>query len=268
MYFLSQAKLARLDFSPYANANAVGSSQTVGFNPRSSDSEIPLSVGDGSMYHQQWDKEGRAVGYAVDPQLHAPQPKRLSETRVAGRAPIQRNEDSGGYDYSNGVRYGPTPSRQASDDSYDAPYTLSPPGIPPPSSDQKFQGYFHRPPSVPSGAVAIPVPTSLTATQTTHQPQSHPRHDAMQTPTQGQFGAPPSADVTSPSFDPLPSPNFSQAGHPQARRESTYYSHTVENTGDSFHTAYGGHSRPGTDATTSSELAYSFSPQNHSGDLR
>jgi len=67
-----QAKIARGDFIPYTHPNAT-ESNTV-FNPDVSDSNIPLT---GSLY-QRWDKEGRAVGHAGDPQLYAPQPKHAS----------------------------------------------------------------------------------------------------------------------------------------------------------------------------------------------
>ncbi|KIJ97766.1 hypothetical protein K443DRAFT_681265 [Laccaria amethystina LaAM-08-1] len=63
-----QGKLAQ-GFSPYSGNP---SESTLAFNPRDSDSEIPLT-------HQQWDKHGKAVGYAGDPSIIvAPKPQKIN----------------------------------------------------------------------------------------------------------------------------------------------------------------------------------------------
>jgi hypothetical protein len=208
----SQAKLAQTSFLPYANRDASVSSQSVGFNPRSSDSHVPLTAGEyGTASYQKWDKDGHAVGYSGDPQLYGPQPQRANGAFAVGRMPIK---DSEGYNYSHGVRYGRSPVRQKSDDSHDGSetelaYNISPTGIPrPPSSTSEV--YFHQPPSVPSGSLSLPVPHSVT-----EQKQPTP-------------------------------PNL-QPGHTQAQSASL---HAGEGSDATFHTAYTGHSRGGTSQTS------------------
>lgn len=65
-----QVKVQRDYENPY-NTSTASSSATAVFNPRNSDSDIPLTS-------QQWDKEGNAVGFSGDPRLevYAPQPLR------------------------------------------------------------------------------------------------------------------------------------------------------------------------------------------------
>ena len=70
----SQAKMARGEFMPYAHADVIDTNSSTAFNPQMSDSDIPLTDG----LYQKWDKDGRAMGYAGDPMLHAPQPTRPS----------------------------------------------------------------------------------------------------------------------------------------------------------------------------------------------
>ncbi|TFK38388.1 hypothetical protein BDQ12DRAFT_110733 [Crucibulum laeve] len=73
-----QAKLSRADL--YRTSSSSSSQVTLNggaFNHNASDSDIPLtSVGE--QRHQQWDKYGKAVGYAPDSNLMAPVPKRAS----------------------------------------------------------------------------------------------------------------------------------------------------------------------------------------------
>lgn len=61
---------------PYANPSAM---ESASFNPRESESDLPLNPGESSQY-QQWDNRGNAVGYAGDPRnpIHvvAPRPQR------------------------------------------------------------------------------------------------------------------------------------------------------------------------------------------------
>ncbi len=45
---------------PYANPSAM---ESASFNPRESESDLPLNPGESSQY-QQWDNRGNAVGYA------------------------------------------------------------------------------------------------------------------------------------------------------------------------------------------------------------
>jgi len=111
-----QAKMVRGDLMPYTNKDAVDSNTA--FNPQMSDSDIPLT---GDLY-QRWDKDGRAVGYAGDPQLHAPQPKHasLSPERIAAGNYVDRYPDdveATGEHRTGGSSTGKSSSRQDSVDS-------------------------------------------------------------------------------------------------------------------------------------------------------
>lgn len=80
------------------------------FNPRESDSDLPLNTRvDGS--YQQWDSRGHASGYSGNPSLnyriHAPSPQHVPTADV-NRIPTYRTEGGGGYSTS-GQRYGPPP---------------------------------------------------------------------------------------------------------------------------------------------------------------
>jgi hypothetical protein len=80
-----QAKLARVDFSPYNNSTVLDSSVT--FNPGDSETDIPLKPtgsAHGKSHYQRWDKHGRAVSYDRDPRLYAPQPMRAGNVYGAG----------------------------------------------------------------------------------------------------------------------------------------------------------------------------------------
>ncbi|TFY50260.1 hypothetical protein EVJ58_g11121, partial [Rhodofomes roseus] len=74
-----QTKLMGLGSSPYSNSSMLQSTASVAFNPGAADeSEIPLTArGEtfGAAAYQQWDRSGRAVGYA-DPSLYVPEPRR------------------------------------------------------------------------------------------------------------------------------------------------------------------------------------------------
>jgi hypothetical protein len=57
-------------------------SSVSGFNPNSSESDIPLHPYDSEQdaaleesIHQRWDESGHAIGYAPDPRLYAPRPR-------------------------------------------------------------------------------------------------------------------------------------------------------------------------------------------------
>ncbi|KAF8804024.1 hypothetical protein BYT27DRAFT_7108525 [Phlegmacium glaucopus] len=74
-----QAKLLRAEHSPYSNEEFSSSSTDV-FHPNASDLDIPLTIkGDG--HYQQWDRHGKAVGYAADPSIiHTPKPQVANAT--------------------------------------------------------------------------------------------------------------------------------------------------------------------------------------------
>ncbi|THH05917.1 hypothetical protein EW145_g4446 [Phellinidium pouzarii] len=93
-----QAKLFR--------ANSASGSSTA-FNPRDSDSDLPLNPGESAAY-QQWDSEGRAVGYSGNPSIsynvHAPAPQRTGGMGV-NSMPEYRTDGGDGYS-SPTARYG------------------------------------------------------------------------------------------------------------------------------------------------------------------
>ena len=74
--FISQAKLQAVDSLPYGNSGIVNSTASMASNGRKSESELPLTASFQTAGFQQWDSQGRAVGYAPDPTLYAPQPQR------------------------------------------------------------------------------------------------------------------------------------------------------------------------------------------------
>ena len=260
-----QAKLERADF-PYSG----GANQTSTTVFNASETNIPLNNGDqpygveGSD-HQQWDKNGKAVGYSG---LYQPQPQ-----RSPGRIPTYRTEGGGGYD-SQGHRYDVGPGgvalvRQESEDSVDW------------DTGREQQGGVHThipkadasPPRIAS-PLGLPGPLDLRdpfedpAPTTTHQ-ASHPSPiippptAPMTTPTTFPPGAAPpfqtveyqppaiSMSITSPV---LPNPygahdaTPNQSNHPHVPLSNNPF-HVQEATGDSFYTA-DGHSRAATENAT------------------
>jgi len=72
----SQAKLEGEGGTLYQNGG--GSNTSAVFNPDSSEISLTIPSSDApyDAPYQQWDNEGRAVGYAPDPRIYAPQPKK------------------------------------------------------------------------------------------------------------------------------------------------------------------------------------------------
>jgi len=88
-----QAKLSRAGFSPYANGGPSSSSTDV-FNPHASDSDIPLT-NKGEATYQQWDRQGKAVGFVPDPRtnfIFTPKPR---VTNAAFLPPARDVEEAG-----------------------------------------------------------------------------------------------------------------------------------------------------------------------------
>ncbi|KAF9005110.1 hypothetical protein BDQ17DRAFT_1424263 [Cyathus striatus] len=72
------------------NGNVYTNPENAGiFNPQNSDSDIPL---------QQWDAQGRALGYAQDPNLYAPQPRRISGVPKIGQSAVRQSTEEVGWD--------------------------------------------------------------------------------------------------------------------------------------------------------------------------
>jgi hypothetical protein len=76
MQWNSQAKLLRAESSTSPYSNEAYSSTSDVFHPTNSDSDIPLTINtQGDSHYQQWDRHGKAVGYALDPSIiHTPKP--------------------------------------------------------------------------------------------------------------------------------------------------------------------------------------------------
>jgi len=138
-----------------------GSNTSAVFNPHASDTTltIPLTSSSDAPYdppYQQWDSEGRAVGYAPDPRIYAPQPKRFenpfpvgNKTSTVGTIPLrhestdtvawelQTNAEQGQSYRLDAVTPVPEPLQNPFDDgmsSEPATASYAPPAGPPPSS--------------------------------------------------------------------------------------------------------------------------------------
>ena len=87
MYLNRQAKLQRAEHAPYSNEEF--SSTTDVFNPNASDSAIPLTISNQDGHHQQWDRHGRAVGYALDPntEIISPKPRAANASFLPSKYP-------------------------------------------------------------------------------------------------------------------------------------------------------------------------------------
>jgi len=86
-----QAKLQRAELSPYSNEDFSPSTDV--FHPNASDSDIPLNNQNDSHY-QQWDRHGKAVGYAADPSIISPKPLVANATFLPLKYP--RDVEEGG----------------------------------------------------------------------------------------------------------------------------------------------------------------------------
>jgi len=232
-----QGKLERADFTPYGAPN--NSSTSVVFNAQMSDTNIPLNPAGNLPYgasapYQQWDKDGRAVGYAGDPRLYAPEPRRPQNLVAAnsggdiGTAYPQTREHPGGR----------TPLRQESGDSvawnaqdrrdtFDIPRIVSP---------------VHEPMHNPFESADVRQASS----------SSH----VTQTPTQAQFSQPPgiATDITSSILpNPFTGATPTQFNHPQVPF------HAADTTDASFYAA-DGHLQAGTEETLQNATGRAFPP--------
>ncbi|KAH0835652.1 hypothetical protein J3R83DRAFT_9403 [Lanmaoa asiatica] len=85
IYARRKARQAKLNGDVlYQNSGIIGSTDDTVFNPNASDVNLtsPFTHSD-SPYdssYQQWDREGRAMGYTTDPRVLAPQPRRANAT--------------------------------------------------------------------------------------------------------------------------------------------------------------------------------------------
>lgn len=239
-----QAKLERAGFIPYGSSNDSGV-----FNPHASDSNIPLNPSTDLPYsaapYQHWDTDGRAIGFAGDPRLLAPQPQhaparmrmyRSGEEEVvgttypkdgietAGRSLVrQESEDSVGW----------VNKHEGTSDTYQLPRIISPPQelAAPSRADESLSNAYettamtthvsYSPPlgSPSSSASALPPNT----TQTSLQTQYANYHPSIVTE---QMTSPP---LPNPFIDATPT----QFNHPQV----PFPGHASEATNTTFYTA-------------------------------
>ncbi|PSS34042.1 hypothetical protein PHLCEN_2v1946 [Hermanssonia centrifuga] len=191
-----QAKLpsAGASSGPYGNSNVFKPATSGAFNPNASDSDMPLTANFNESSYQQWDSNGRAVGYAPDPMLYAPQPQRPRVPQSASRAgsnaptpvmseyngsrgpPSRQNTSGSAASWDVQTHAGGADAYQMSRASpYTDPYSNST-RVPPPQIQQ--MPYSQSPPPIHSVA-----PTSATAPVTPRIPPPE------QTPTQMQFAS-------------------------------------------------------------------------------
>lgn len=147
-----QAKLQAADSLPYGNSGIANSNVSVDANGRKSESELPLTASFQTAGFQQWDSQGRAVGYAPDPTLYAPQPQRpvkitappsvssqrstpvMSERLDARTQPIRSNTGGSSASWDVQAQVGPNSYQMSQQHSQYPDPTPLPPRIPPPTS--------------------------------------------------------------------------------------------------------------------------------------
>ncbi|KAI0050493.1 hypothetical protein FA95DRAFT_1555612 [Auriscalpium vulgare] len=213
IYDRRKARQEKMDFAaagmPYGSAATFNSSSTVSvpFNPRVSDSDIPLHSYDPESQeyvHQQWDSRGHAVGYAGDARLHAPKPQRAS-TGPTLQAP---SDEQVGVQYPTSPRDdGRIPVRQASGDSWEHAQQQQP----------------HPQPSYSPAAISTPPVHS--AYPSFPPPPSTAGGPPLSPPSANQYASYPAGGVESSA---LPTPPFGAASSPRtapvrAGSAATYY---------------------------------------------
>ena len=213
-----QAKESGIN-TPYSNSSVLESTTNIPFNHRSSDSELPLTANFNTDFsHQQWDSQGRAVGYASDPTLYAPQPQKparvpssmssqgsssagpspaphMSERDGYRAQPLRQNTGSSTASWDVQGQVGGPNSYQMSRPQYNNQFPNPHSGSMPPPQYQQ-QSYSQSPPPMRSVGQSGSMPSS------------------EQTPTQAQFQVTAAtAQPVSPHSAPLPNP-YSQFAPP------------------------------------------------------
>ncbi|KAH9831331.1 uncharacterized protein C8Q71DRAFT_881929 [Rhodofomes roseus] len=172
-----QTKLMGLGSSPYSNSSMLQSTASVAFNPGAADeSEIPLTArGEtfGAAAYQQWDRSGRAVGYA-DPSLYVPEPR---------RAPVRP--------FAEASTHRPQGARTDSGASVGSAYQMSERG-----------GYQSAPTRSDSG-LTNPHPHPYAQAQAASRPASPPRYTNSPPPIAPPASAPLQAQATPQNSRPL-----------------------------------------------------------------
>lgn len=176
------------------------------FNPdnNNSDPAIPLT----SATYQQWDSNGRAIGYAQDPTLHTPKPQTansagfLQSDSTNPRYPRDEEEGQRGRRFDN--------ERHDSGDV--AGWDMSPRPLPPPTNRRM----------------------SAQAQAQQQRPQYEDPFAVGQTPTQANFSQPQRTHRKNQSSYGDPYGGYATPGHGQG------HGHTQEPISDSYRTAYTG----------------------------
>ncbi|EIN03921.1 hypothetical protein PUNSTDRAFT_128506 [Punctularia strigosozonata HHB-11173 SS5] len=271
IYARRKARQAKLAYDPSFTSN----SSLTAFNPAGSDTDIPLGPYQPQSYqphsyqqqqrqspYQQWDASGRAVGYAPDPRLHAPQPHRpVAKPTSPSPSPAD---------------YRPVPVRRATDESLSTASggsgesVESLPGA-------RFDAHYARtgePSPLPSPAYAPPPPPP-TGRQATKSPAPFSQYyaqDPHQTPTQAQFASfppphqqPASPRQSSPMDGALPTPPYQQQQQqyqppPPPPPPPSQGRHAQEETDATFYTA-SDHSR----TATQDSVSVPYLPSPHYG---
>lgn len=290
-----QAKMQRANL-PFSNVSASESSSV--FNPagNTSDSHLPLTSKDDGFQYQQWDSEGRAVGYSGDPTLYAPQPKRpasripslppsstaTSRSNTLGpKSPPPMSERKNNLSPAKQTSWTAPSSENAyqmtgmSASPYRDPFAPSNTNTPriasPPLNNPYIRntqspgasipppGLSSRPP-LPSTAAAAVSPVPAVNTAPAHVPYFS-SSSTQATPTQAQFPSynPPSYQPQQPSHQPssYQLPEIPLSASP-IPLPPPGGGHGVQPTDATFYTAYG-HSRPGTNASEDPYTAYDSS---------
>ncbi|KAF9811060.1 hypothetical protein IEO21_06689 [Rhodonia placenta] len=226
IYEKRKARQAKLMAEAYAKGN--GSSMSVTFNPNVSEAEIPLTAHaasfDGSAY-QQWDENGRAVGYAPDPSIFVPVPRR-AQPRPFAAAPTHRPQPGADSAYQMSERPPYQPASPVRQTAYSRPTSpvrrqntyqsdTGDSALPNPFAEPV------RPPSRPTYTAPPLPPPPMSPTQPL-APQHTPRTAPAYAPAPAPYaGAPPSsapfsAPYAAPPYSPPP-----PAQQPYATYEST-----------------------------------------------
>ncbi|KAI0090208.1 snare associated Golgi protein-domain-containing protein [Irpex rosettiformis] len=221
-----QAKLQAANSLPYNNPGVLESTDSV-VSGRKSESELPLTASFQTPGFQQWDNQGRAVGYAPDPALYAPQPQRpvkitapptfrsqnstptMSE-RLDGRAqPIRSNTGGSSASWDVQAQVGPNSYQMSQQHTQYPEQTPLPPRIPPPNSNPQTrtnqtptQAHFPYPGDAGHSRVASPHSSAPTPAPAYSPPQGPPPSQAY----------------------PPPLPSDVQRGHYAAPTDTPYYS--------------------------------------------
>ncbi|KAJ7764824.1 snare associated Golgi protein-domain-containing protein [Mycena metata] len=190
----------------YGNPGLNDSDSSVGYDPRASLSDIPLTAKPGSgAEHQQWDAQGRAVGYTPGPVgqvMYAPQPTRAN-SGLSGRAGAEVSQAAE-------VVYAPGRAGARQETSEEVGWDMQ---MRERERAPQGQGQFTQSPPPMQTQQQQQTPAQQYQQQQQHQQSQHYEPETP-TPTQAQYAT-----------------AYGAYGHGGG--------HSVEPTGASYHTAYG-----------------------------